>query len=98
MVGGSETTVDSTTVELVELTNTNVLTEVDVTGNRGSSLVEPLGRVLGRELVTGTGLHELDVTGDLESTLTSKEGSVSINELLSRDISVKAKLVTGSNK
>lgn len=87
MVGGTETTVDGTTVELVEGTNTDILAEVDVTGNRGSSLVEPTSSILRRKLVTSRGLHQLDVAGDLESALTLKEQSVSINKLLSRDIS-----------
>ena len=88
MVGRSETTVDGTTVELVELANTNILAEVDVTGNRGSSLVEPLGSILRRKLVASAGLYEFDIAGDLESTLTLKEQSVSINKLLSRNISI----------
>ena len=88
MVGRSETTVDGTTVELVELANTNILAEVDVTGDRGSSLVEPTGSILRRKLVASAGLYEFDIAGDLESTLTLKEQSVSINKLLSRNISI----------
>lgn len=88
MVRGSLTSVDGTTVELVEFANTNLLSQVDVSGNGGSSHVEPSLSILGRELVAGRGLDDLNVAGDIELTLSLEERSVSLNELLSGNVSV----------
>lgn len=88
MVGWSGATVDSVTVMLVESANTNVLVEVDVSGNRGGSLIEPALSVLRWELVTGRGLDEFDVAWNLKLALTLKELSVSVDELLGRDVSI----------
>jgi hypothetical protein len=88
VVGWSGATVDSVTVMLVESANTNVLVEVDVSGNGGGSLVEPALSVLRWELVTGGGLDEFDVAWNLKLALTLKELSVSVDELLGRDVSI----------
>lgn len=88
MVRWSGATVDSVTVMLVESANTNVLVEVEVSGNGGGSLVEPALSVLRWELVTGRGLDEFDVTWNLKLALTLKELSVSVDELLGRDVSI----------
>lgn len=82
----SETSVGGTAVQLVQLTNTNVLTQVDVSGSRSSSLVEPGLGLLWGQLVTGRGLDDLNVTGNLELTLTLQELSVGVNEILSRNV------------
>lgn len=83
----SETSVDSTTVQLVQLTDTNVLSQVDVSGSRSSSLVEPGLRFLGRQLVAGGGLDKLHVTGNLQLTLTLQELSVGVDKVLSWNVS-----------
>lgn len=84
---GSETSVDGTTVQLVQSTDTDLLSQVDVSGDRSSSLVEPEFRFLGRQFVTGRGLDEVNVTGHFELTLSLQEQSVSVDEVLSRNVS-----------
>lgn len=86
MVGGSNTTVDRRAVTLVKATNTNILAQVDVTGNGGGTLVEPASGVLRRKLLGARGLHDLNVAGNVKSTLTLKETGVCVDELLSRDV------------
>lgn len=87
MTVGAETSVDGTTVQLVEGTNTNLLSQVDVSGDRSSSLVEPQFRFLRRQFVTGRGLDEVNVTGHFELTLSLQEKSVGVDEVLSRNVS-----------
>lgn len=89
MLVGSETSVDGTTVQLVQLADTNVLSQVDVSGRRSSSLVEPGLGFLGRQLVAGRGLDELNVAGNLQLTLTLQELGVGVDELLSWNVSAK---------
>lgn len=84
---GSETSVDGTTVQLVQLTNTNLLSQVDVTGDGSSSLVEPSLRLLGRQLIAGRGLDNVNVTRDLQLTLSLQELGVSVDEILSGNVS-----------
>lgn len=88
MLVWSETSVDGTTVQLVQLTDTNLLSQVDVSGSRSSSLVEPSLGFLRWQLVTCGGLNELNVTWNLQLTLTLQELSVSVDELLSWNVSV----------
>lgn len=83
----SEASVDSTTVDLVQLTDTNVLSQVDVSGSRSGSLVEPGLGFLGWQFVTGGGLDEFNVTWNLQLTLTLQERSVSGDEVLSWNVS-----------
>lgn len=89
---GSETSVDGTTVQLVQLADTNVLSQVDVTGNGSGSLVEPNLRLLGGQLVAGGGLDKVHVTGDLELTLSLQELGVGVDKLLSGNVT---KLLVG---
>lgn len=84
---GSETSVDGTTVQLVQLTNTNLLSQIDVTGDGSSSLVEPSLRLLGRQLIAGRGLDNVNVTRDLQLTLSLQELGVSVDEILSGNVS-----------
>lgn len=83
----SETSVDSTTVQLVQLTDTNLLSQVDVSGSRSSSLVEPGLGLLWWQLVTSRGLDKLNVTWDFQLTLTLQELSVSVDKVLSWNVS-----------
>lgn len=87
MLVWSETSVDGTTVQLVQLTNTNLLSQVDVSSSRSSSLVEPSLGFLRWQLVTCGGLNELNVTWNLQLTLTLQELSVSVDEVLSWNVS-----------
>lgn len=83
----SETSVDGTAVQLVQLTDTDVLSHVHVSGSRSSSLVEPGLRFLWGQLVTGRGLDKLNVTWNLQLTLTLQELSVSVDKVLSWNVS-----------
>lgn len=87
MLVWSETSVDSTTVQLVQLTDTNVLSQVNVSGSRSSSLVEPGLGFLGWQLVTGGGLDKFNVTWNLQLTLTLQELSVGVDKVLSWNVS-----------
>lgn len=84
----SETSVDGTTVQLVQLTDTNVLSQVDVSSSGSSSLVEPGLGFLGWQLVTSGGLNELNVTWNFQLTLTLQELSVGVDEVLSWNVSI----------
>lgn len=86
MVGGAGATVDGGAVTLVKTADTDVLTEVDVTGDGGGTLVEPASGVLGRKLLTRRSLHDLNEAGDLEGTLTLKERRVGVDKLLSGNV------------
>lgn len=83
----SETSVDGTTVQLVQLTDTNLLSQVNVSGSRSSSLVEPSLGFLWRQFVTGRGLDELNVTWNFQLTLTLQELGVSVDKVLSWNVS-----------
>lgn len=83
----SETSVDRATVQLVQLTDTNVLSQVDVSGSRSSSLVEPGLGLLGRQLIASGGLHKFNVTWNLQLTLTLQELSVGVDKVLSWNVS-----------
>lgn len=85
---GSETSVDGTAVQLVQLTDTNLLSQVDVSGNRSSSLEEPGLGLLGRKLIAGRGLDNVDVAGNLQLTLSLQELGVGVDEILSGNVSV----------
>lgn len=87
MLAWSETSVLSTTVQLVQLTDTDLLSQVNVSGSRGSSLVEPSLGLLWWQLVTGRGLDELNVTWNFQLTLTLQELSVSVDKVLSWNVS-----------
>lgn len=82
MLGWSTTSVDGTTVELVQLTDTNLLSQVDVTSSGGSSLVEPSLRLLWWQFITSRGLDEINVTWNLQLTLSLQELSISVDEIL----------------
>lgn len=84
----SDTSVLGVTVKLVQLTNTDLLSQVDVSGDRGSTLVEPALSILWWHLVTTGGLDDVDVTWNLQLTLSLQEGSVGVNEILGSDVSV----------
>lgn len=84
----SEASVDGTTVNLVQLTDTDTLSQVDVSGSGSCSLVEPGLGFLRRQFVTGGGLDKLNVTWNLQLTLTLQERSVSVDEVLSWNVSV----------
>lgn len=83
----SETSVDGATVQLVQLTDTNVLSQVNVSGSGSSSLVEPSLGFLWGQLVTGRGLDKFNVTWNLQLTLTLQELGVSVDEVLSWNVS-----------
>lgn len=83
----SETSVLGTSVQLVQLTDTNLLSQVDVSGSRGGSLVEPGLGFLWRQLVAGRSLHKLNVTWNFQFTLTLQELSVSVDKVLSWNVS-----------
>lgn len=87
MLVWSETSVDGTTVQLVQLANTDVLSQVDVSGSGGSSLVEPGLGFLWWQLVTSGGLDDFHVTWNLQFTLTLQELSVGVDEVLSWNVS-----------
>ena len=59
--GGAVATVLGSTVDLAETADTDGLAQVDVTGDRGGTDVEPVN-VLGRELLGGTSLDGIDPT------------------------------------
>lgn len=82
VLGWSTTSVDGTTVELVQLTDTNLLSQVDVTSSGGSSLVEPSLRLLWWQFITSRGLDEINVTWNLQLTLSLQELSISVDEIL----------------
>lgn len=88
VVRRSGSSVDGVAVSLVQSADTNILSKVNVSSDGGRSLVEPSLSILGREFVTRGGLDQLNVTRDLELTLSLQEGSVSVNELLSRNVSI----------
>lgn len=88
MLRRSDTSVLGVTVELVQLTDTDLLSQVDVSGDRGSTLVEPALGILWWHLVTTGGLDDVDVTWDLQLTLPLQERSVGVNEILGSDVSV----------
>lgn len=67
MVRRSVSPVDGTSVKFLEVSNSDVLSEVDVSGNGGCSNVEPI-RVVRSELLVGSGLDDVDPGGDLEFT------------------------------
>lgn len=92
----SKTSVDGTTVLSVQLTNTNLLLQVDLSGSGSSSLVEPTLGFLRWQLVAGRGLDELNVTWDLQLTLTLQELSVSVDELLGWNVSMMLVMRTGT--
>jgi hypothetical protein len=79
VVGWARTTVDSTTVNLVQGTDTNALADVDVTGNRGGTDKVPIG-IIRSQFLVGTGLDNIDPLGDFELTGTLKIGGVGLDE------------------
>jgi hypothetical protein len=79
MVRRTRATVDSTTVNLVQGTDTNTLADVDVTGNRGGTDKVPIG-IIRSQFLVGTGLNNVDPLGDLELTSTLEVGSISLDE------------------
>lgn len=83
----SKTSVDGTTVQLVQLADTDLLSQVDVTGNGRGSLVEPSLRLLGGQLIASRGLDNVNVTRDLQLTLSLQELGVSVDEILSGNVS-----------
>lgn len=72
MVRRTVTAVGSGSVELLKGTNTDVLAEVDVTGDGSRTDVVPVG-VVGSELLSGTGLDDVDPDGDVELTYATWE-------------------------
>ena len=94
----SDTSVLGVTVKLVQLTNTDLLSQVDVSGDRGSTLVEPALSILWRHLVTTGGLDDVDVTWNLQLTLSLQEGSVGVNEILGSDVSILKEIKKGKEK
>lgn len=76
------------TVQFVQFTDTDMLSQVDVSGNGSSTLVEPTLRVLWRHLIACRGLDNVNVTWDLQLTLSLQERSVSVDELLCRNVSI----------
>lgn len=84
----SDTSVLGTTIQLVQLTDTDLLSQVDVSGNRSSSLVEPTFGVLWWQFITSRSLDEVNVTWDFQLTLSLQERSVVVDEILSWNVSV----------
>lgn len=84
----SDTSVLGTTVQLVQLTDTDLLSQVDVSGDRGSSLVEPTFGVLRWQFITSGSLDDVNVTWNFQLTLSLQERSVVVDEILSWNVSV----------
>lgn len=84
----SGTSVVGTSVKFVQFTDTNVLSQVDVSSDRGGSLVEPSLGILWWHLIAGACFHSLDIRWNFELTLSLQELGVVINEILCRNVSV----------
>lgn len=65
VVRWSSTSALGVTVQLVQLTDTDFLSQVDVSSDRGGTLVEPTFRVLWWHFVTSRGLDDIHVTWNL---------------------------------
>lgn len=89
VVRWSSTSALSVTVQLVQLTDTDLLSQVDVSGNRSGTLVEPTLSILWWHFVTSGSLDDIHVTWNFQLTLSLQERSVSVDEILGSNVSVK---------
>lgn len=85
----SDTSVLSTTVQFVQFTDTNLFSHVDVSGNRSGTLVEPTFGILWRHFITSGSLDNVNVTWDFQLTLPLQERSVSVDEILGSNVSIR---------
>ena len=83
-VGSSTASLSASELD-AQVTNSDTLVQVNLTGNSGTSDVEPVG-IVGGQILVGSGLHDVAPGRDFDLSSLLELGSIGSDELISSNI------------